>query len=397
MHGMRPFGALIGMDEARARLLDAARPVARVDELPLREACGRVCAQDVAAPFDVPPFARATMDGYAMWAADGAAPRKLVGEVPAGATSLPRIGPGEAARIATGAPLPPGADAVVKVEQAAEEHGQVRAQMPPRPGQFVDPAGVDLAKGARVVSRGEVLTPARLGLLASVGLARVRVVARPRVALLSSGDELLSPGAPPEPLRIFDSNTTTLGALFAAAGGAVEALPRLPDEREAMREALVAAAGRADLVVVSGGASVGARDHAAGALAEAGEVLFHGVRVKPGKPMLAGRIGSALVVGLPGNPTSALSNAHLFVVPALRRMAGLPAAAASVTRAPLAVEARGEPDRFLVLPVKLDAGRVVPTFKSSGALTSIAASDGWIGVPEGTTLAAGTPVDVHPW
>jgi len=337
------------------------------------------------------------MDGYAVRAADGVAPRRIVAEVPAGATALPSLGPGEAARIATGAPVPPGADAVVKVEQATEAKGHLSAQMPPEPGQFLDPAGIDLPRGARVVSRGEILTPARLGLLASVGRARVRVVGRPRVALLSSGDELLAPGEPFRPLRIYDSNTTTLRALFEETGGHVEVRPRLPDAREATRDALRDAAEGADLVVISGGASVGARDHAAGALAEAGEVLFHGVRVKPGKPLLAGRIGDALVVGLPGNPTSALSNAHLFVLPALRRMMDAPARTAAATHARFAADVAGERDRFLVLPVRLEAGVATPTFKGSGSLTSIAASDGWIGVPEGTSLRAGAQVEVHPW
>ena len=142
---------------------------------------------------------------------------------------------------------------------------------------------------------------------------------------------------------------------------------------------------------------MGARDLVVDALRAEGEVIFHGVRVKPGKPLLAGRVGACLVVGLPGNPTSALSNALIFLVPVVRRLAGLPPSESRAVRAALAQEVRGEPDRYQFLPVRLEAGRAIPTFKGSGSLTSMAASDGWIGVPEGATLAAGAPVDVHPW
>lgn len=388
-HGMRPFGDLLSKEDALARLLAAAPVVARVEELPLAAARGRACAEDVRAPFPVPPFARATMDGYAVRAGE-AGPLRVVGDVPAGARDLPTVGPGGCARIATGAPLPPGADAVVRVEDAREDAGGV-AVKPARPGQFVDPAGSDLAEGAPVASRGEVLTPARLGLLASVGRTAVRALARPRVAVVTTGDELLQPGEPHDPRRVFDANGTTLRALLEEAGAAVVSVAHARDDLAATRAALDA---DADLVVVSGGASVGARDLVADAL---DEVLLHGVRVKPGKPLLAGRRGGRLVIGLPGNPTSALSNAALFVAPVVRRMAGLPEAAPNVVEAALASDVRGEPDRFLFLPVRLEDGRAHPTFKGSGALTSLAASDGWVGVPEGASLRAGDRVAVTRW
>ena len=396
MHGMRPFGALLPKERALAMLLDAARPLVATEEAPLAEALGRVAAETVRAPFAVPPFARAMMDGYAVRSADGPTLR-VGGDLFAGARAPPPLAPGEARRIATGAPVPPGADAVVRVEDADEKDGTVTLRVAARPGLSVDPRGSDLAEGALVVAEGDALTPARLGLLASVGRARVRVHARPRVALFSSGDELLRPGEPADPWRIYDSNTTTLRALFEAAGAAVRAEPALPDDLDAMRAALRAAAAGADLVVFTGGASVGAKDLVADALRAEGEILFHGVRVKPGKPLLAGRVGAALVVGLPGNPTSALSNAHLFLLHTLRRLARLPEPAARAVEAPLAAEVRGEPERFLFLPVRLEAGRAVPTFKGSGALTSLAASDGWVGVPEGARLAAGERVLVTLW
>lgn len=396
MHGMRPFGALLPKEEALAKLLAAAAPVARVETLPLARAAGRVAADDVRAPFDVPPFARSTMDGYAVRSAD-AGERSLVGDVFAGATALPTLGAGEAARIATGAPLPPGADAVARVEDTSERDGRVALRAAPRAGQFVESAGADLRRGDAVLRAGDVLTPARLGLLASIGTNEVRVRARPRVAVVSSGDELLRPGDAPHPLRIYDSNSTTLAALCEAQGAEVTRLPSLPDTLDALTHALAGAARGHDCIVVSGGASAGAKDLVVDALAKLGDVLFHGVRVKPGKPLLAARVGSCLVVGLPGNPTSALSNACLFLAPALRQMAGLPPAAPAAADAELAHEVVGEGERFLFLPVKLQDGRATPTFKGSGALTSIAASDGWIGVPEGARLPAGSRVTVHAW
>lgn len=400
MHGMRPFGALVSKEEALAMLLDAARPVTEVEELPLAAARARAAAEEVRAPFAVPPFDRATMDGYAVRAQDAAAPGarlRVVGEALAGARSPPPVGVREAARVATGAPVPPGADSVVRVEDTFEEDGSVMLRVAVRARQNVDPAGADLPLDALVVAPGVALTPARLGLLASVGRARVRVLRRPRVALFSSGDELLRPGEALRPGAIYDSNGTTLRALLEDAGAEVDAQPALPDDLAALRGALRAAAASHDLVLFTGGASVGAKDLTVDALRAEGRVLFHGVRVKPGKPLLAGSVGRALVVGLPGNPTSALTNAALFVVPALRRLAGLPEAWPRLGEATLAVDVKGEPERFLFLPVRWDEGRAVPTFKGSGALTSLAASDGWIGVPEGASLAAGARVVVHAW
>lgn len=400
MHGMRPLRALIPKEEALDRLLAAARPVSRVETLPLHQAAGRVAAEALEAPFAVPPFARSMMDGYALRAADASTPGarlRVVGEVLAGAADLPEVGAGEAVRIATGAPLPPGADSVVRVEDADEAEGFVAFRVAARRGGSVDPPGSDLELGARVLAPGLVLTPARLGLVASVGRASVAVLARPRVALFSSGDELLRPGEPPAPNRIYDSNGATLRALLESAGAEVSPQPALPDRLDALVEALSRAAASHDAVVFSGGASAGAKDLVVDALRACGEVLFHGVRVKPGKPLLAGLVGDCLVVGLPGNPTSALSNGALFLAPAIRRMAGLPDTPPQEVAAELARDVEGEPERFLFLPVRLEEGRAVTTFKGSGALTSLAGSDGWLGVPEGARLRAGERVRVRLW
>lgn len=393
---MRPFGDLTPKEEALRILLAAAPRVPATEVIPLLAARGRVAGEDVHAPVAVPPFDRATMDGYAVRVADGARLR-VAGDAFAGALPPP-LRAGEAMRIATGAPVPPGADAVVRVEDTSETGGIVQLQVAAQPGRSIERIGNDIILGARVVAAGDVLTPARLGLLASLGIATARVRARPRVTVLTTGDELLAPGEAPQPGRIFDANATSLAAVLEEAGGDVRKGARVPDDPDAHRRALRDAASASDLVVLSGGASVGARDLVVDALrAEDATLLLHGVRVKPGKPLLAATMGRALVVGLPGNPTSALSNAALFVAPALRQMAGLPQAAARTVEAGLAIDVEGEKDRYLFLPVRVEGGHARPTFKGSGALTSMAGSDGWIGVPEGVTLRAGTRVVVTLW
>lgn len=390
MHGMRPFGELLAKEDALARLLHAASRVDRAEVVPLAGAVGRASAEALHAGFDVPPFDRATMDGYAVRSGP-ARQLRVVGDAFAGATPAP-LAEGEATRIATGAPIPIGADAVVRVEDTREADGFVTVPEV-RPRQNVDPAGVDVAMGAPTIRSGDVLSPARIGLLAALGIETVRVVARPRVAVVSTGDELLQPGAPPQPGRIYDSNSTALHALFSPIADA-RRLPALKDDANAQRSALREVASSFDLIVMTGGASVGAKDHARDAL---DEVLFHGVRVKPGKPLLAGRIDGTLVIGLPGNPTSALSNAALFVLPTLRQIAGFPPQAARTVRARLAARVAGDPARYLFLPVKLASGVASPTFKGSGAISSLAESDGWIGVPEGESRDAGSEVEVTLW
>lgn len=399
MHGMRPFGALKSRDEALAILLAAAEAPRRSERVPLGAARGRVNALDIQAPIDVPPFDRATMDGYAVRSADTAArkPLKLVGAAHAGRPHAGRIGEGQAVRIATGAPLPEGADSVARVEDTEESDGLVTLTHTVAPGRFVDPAGHDITKGAVVLAAGRRLTPARLGLLASLGLAEVEVTPRPRVALHTSGDELIRPGDPPRPGAIYDSNTVTLTSFLEQAGAAVQAARPLPDDLPTLREAIRQSAAGADLVVTTGGASVGERDLIVDALREEGEVFFHGVSVKPGKPLLAGRIGNAVFVGLPGNPTSALTNAALFLAPLLDKLAGSVEPAKRSSNARLAERVVGEGERYLFLPVRLEAGRAFPTFRGSGALTSLSESDGWIGVAAGETLEPGSLVEVQAW
>ena len=293
---MRPFTSTISIDEALRRARAAVVAVERTERVSLREAAGRVAAEDVTARADVPPFDRAAMDGYAVVAIDTreattTSPRSLrrTGVTFAGHAPHAGIAAGECVEIATGAPLPPGADAVVMVERTTREGGRVLVREPARPGQHVGRRANDLAAGDAVVSRGDWLSPARVGALAAAGVPDVLVFARPLVALASTGDELVLPGQPLGEGRIHDVNRFTLPAVIGAHGADTRLLPTVGDSAGAVHAALDAAGG-ADLVVFTGGSSVGDRDLVALVVAERGDILFHGVSMKPGKPTMLARL-----------------------------------------------------------------------------------------------------------
>ncbi len=401
---MRPFRSVIPLDEALRLLLDAARPVDRVEALPLEQAAGRVLTAAAVATRDVPPFDRSAMDGYAVRADDtrGAtanAPVTLaaVSTIFAGEAPVEAVGPHQCTSIATGAPLPPGANAVVMVEHTAPGEGStIRVFGEVAPGQNVGRRGTDIASGKIVVPAGAVLSPARLGALAALGLPQVEVFARPLVYLASTGNELVPPGQPLGLAQIYEVNRFTLAPVVEAHGGRVLVGPVALDTLESLSAALDRAETEgADLIVLSGGSSVGDRDLLIDIVRERGEVLFHGIAVKPGKPTLLARVGSRLLLGMPGNPTSCLSNAYILLIPLLRRLARLPAWTPRRSRVPLASAVRNTSGRHTFFTVRLEHGQAVPAFKGSGDITSLAHADGYIEIPaEVTQLAAGTLVDV---
>jgi molybdopterin molybdotransferase len=393
---MRPFGALIGMDEARARLLDAARPVARVDELPLREACGRVCALDVAAPFDVPPFARATMDGYAVRAADARAPLPIAFRAAAG-EDPPPLPEGHAAGITTGGVVPDGADAVVPVERATERDGSVHFDGDVVPGDHVREIGSDLRRGAQVLPAGVPLVPLALAALSAAGIAEIAVHRRPRVAVVVTGDELRTP---PEPLRrgqIYESNGSFLAARSRALGAELVGIERVADDAEATRDAFARALETADLVLASGGVSVGPHDHVKPALRALGvRELFWRIALQPGKPAWAGELDGCLVVALPGNPLSVLAGYELLVRPALGRLSGLRQPVPTRLRLPLSEPVRRLADRMRAVPSVLEGSSVRPLGAGlSHQLGRAALADALALLPAGGADApAGELVDV---
>ncbi|MFN7978059.1 MAG: gephyrin-like molybdotransferase Glp [Vicinamibacterales bacterium] len=369
----------------------------------LDQLSGRVLADDVTAQADVPPFARAMMDGYAVHADDttGAtldAPRSLtiIGRVFTGDVFDGRVSRGEAVEIATGAPLPGGATAVVMVEDTAPDAtpDRVLVRATVTPGQHVGRAGADIAANTVVLGAGDHLLPARVGVLAALGRTSAPVYARPRVAIVSTGNEVVPPGTPLRPGQIHDVNRATLCAVVEANGGEPVPIAVAADTLEALNDALTQAAA-CDAIVFSGGSSVGERDLLIDLLHARGEVVFHGVATRPGKPTAFGRIDGTPVFGMPGNPTSCLTNAYVMLVPFLRTLAHLPPHRPHVVRVPLARRVTSAPDRTQFYTVRVVDGRAVPAFKASGDITSMAHADGYVEIAaEVTAVEAGTLVDV---
>jgi molybdopterin molybdotransferase len=311
---------MLTLEEAQRRLL-ARASITGEEEVELGAAAGRVLADPrIAAPLDVPPFANSAMDGFALRASDTPGALRIVGEVAAGSRDLPPVSAGEAVRIMTGAPLPPGTDTIVPVEDADEADGTVRVSRSTE-GTYVRSAGSDTPAGAEVCLPG-ALGPAQVAVLASLGLARVRVRMRPRVAILSTGDELVEPGQSLAPGQIYNSNGPALEAAIAEAGGEPHGLGRSADRRADVEDALRAGS-TYDLVVSSGGVSVGQHDHVRDVLEAAGSLDFWRIAVQPGKPLAVGELQGVTVIGLPGNPVSALVTFELFARPMIRAMLGL--------------------------------------------------------------------------
>ncbi len=392
---------MLTVEEALEQVLGRAR-VLETERVDLRLALGRVLAEPVVSRRVIPPWANASMDGYAVRAADTlAAPVTLavVGRVTAGMLPARPLARGEAVRIFTGAPLPPGSDAVVPQEEVEAEGDRVRLARPVQAGASVRPRGEDVEAGQRVLEPGRALGPAEVGLLAALGHSPVLVHRRPRVAILSTGNELADLGAEPAPGQIPNTNTYSLMAQVVEAGGEPVNLGVAPDRVEAIAERLEW--GRAaDVLVTSAGVSVGELDLVREALTRAGATLhLWQVAMRPGKPITVGSLGPTLVFGLPGNPVSAMVTFELFVRPALRKMSGrtalfrprLPARALERIANP------GPRRGYLRVTLARDGdgyGARLTGDQGSAILRSMVLADGLAVVPGGTTLEAGDRVDV---
>lgn len=312
-------------DEAKEIVLSHVRPLSS-ERVPLEEAGDRVLVDDLVADVDLPPFRASTMDGYAVRHDDSSPRRTALGEGYAGRDSDVTVSEGMAARIMTGAPVPDGADAVVRIENTTTEDGHVLIhQEYVAEGENIRPVGSDMRKGDVLVTAGSTLGPAEVGLLASLGHASVLVGRRPRVVVLSTGDELVQPDETPGPGQIRDSNRFSLAVAARRAGAEVVLNRHVPDEMDELRATMSAAVEQADVIVTSGGVSMGDRDLVKGLLGELAEVRFRRVFMKPGKPLNFATVGGKLLFGLPGNPVSCLVSFHLFVRPALQIMQSAPA------------------------------------------------------------------------
>jgi len=391
---MKPMKALISLEEGMRILLDIAQPIRRAERVSLLQASGRVLAEPIVAAADVPPFPRAAMDGYAVIAEDtfGAgnfnpARLRLIEVVHAADIAQGAVTSGGCIQVATGAPVPPGADAVVQFEdtEVEAEAGAVKIYTPVYPRQNISSRGRDIQVGQTVLGAGTRLDPSKIGVLAALGFTEVAVVAKPTVAVIPSGNEIVAPGEPLTPGKIYDINSYTLAALIQDIGGAPRLFPimkdTLEDVRRTLREALAC-----DLVVLSGGSSVGERDVMVEAVESMGEVKFHGIAVKPGKPTLCGVIEGKLVLGMPGYPTSCLTNGYGLLAPALRKLAHLPAAHTGGVELPMARRYTSTTGRHQYLPVRIEGGEVAPVFKESGAITSMADAEGYIEIPANVDL-----------
>ena len=402
MTTMRPIRETIPLDEALALVLDAGSPIERTERVSIHDADGRVVAVSPVAALDVPPFDRAAMDGYAVVAEDtfGAGryePRNLrcIEKVYTGAVPTRQLSRGECAEIATGAPMPDGADAVVMVEETDRAgDGSVRIFTPVYPRQHVGRRGADIEAGQHVLAAGDVINASRIGALAATGVLDVEVFAKPRVAILSTGNEIVEPGRPLGPGQIYDINRFTLSTIISAHGGIPVPLPTAQDDLASLTTAIESAASE-DAIVFSGGSSVGERDLIMDVLRVTGEVLFHGIAVKPGKPTVFGRIRSRPFLGMPGYPTSCLSNAYMLLIPLLRRMARLPEHRPQIARMPLGRRIVSTTGRHQFYTIRIENGTATPAFKASGDITSMSRADGYIEIPAQTDIVeAGELVDV---
>jgi molybdopterin molybdotransferase len=384
------------VSEARERLLQAVGPLNKTEEVPLDQALGRVLAEPARALTDVPPADNSAMDGYAFRRADlDAAGNTLPISARIHAGHAPEaLATGTAARIFTGACVPAGADTVVMQEHCREADDRVSVDPTPALGANIRRAGEDLRASAEIVAAGRRLAPQDLGLLASTGMDRVRVSRPVRVVVLSTGDELVRPGIALQAGQIYNSNATVLDGLLTRLGCEVTAIEHVPDTAAATRAALEQASARADLVVSSGGVSVGEADHVKNTVAELGRLDLWKIAVKPGKPLAFGQIDRTPFLGLPGNPVAVFVTFCLFAAPLIRRMQGrsddlpepigLPAG--------FALDKPGKREEYL--RVRIESGRLVPyPHQGSGVLSSVAWAHGLARIPIDATVAPGETVD----
>ena len=398
---MKPIKETIPLEEARQLIAEACRPIDRTERLRIVDANGRVAAADVLSTRDVPPFARAGMDGFALRAEDtfGASryePKTLrvIDKVYTGQVPTKSIEPGTAIEIATGAPMPQGADAVVMVEETEKAGTDVRVLTPVYPRQNVGRQGADIVVGQTVIARGWVLNPSRIGAIAALGVGDVEVYAKPTVAILSTGNEIADPGEELRPGQIYDINKFTLSTIIQEHGGVPTPFSTAQDTIEALEQAIDACAS-CDVLVFSGGSSVGERDLILDVIGRKGEIVFHGIAVKPGKPTVFGTVNGKPMFGMPGYPTSCLSNAYMLLVPALRSMARLQPRHTQTVSLPLGQRIVSTTGRHQFYTVKIVDGQAMPAFKASGDITSMSQADGYIEIPAQTDIVEkGERVDV---
>lgn len=389
------FGALMTLEQAGERVAALVAPVGGTETVPLAAADGRVLADTVLAPLDLPPFANSAVDGYAVHSGDlapsGTTRLPLGGRVAAGADAAGFTARGLAIRVFTGAPMPPGADTVFMQEDVVLEDGAVLLPAGLAPGANARPAGEDIARGALAAAAGQRLRPQDLALLSALGVTEVVVRRRPRVAIFSTGDELTEPGQPLAPAAIYDANRALLRAMVTRAGAEVVDLGILRDERAGLAQRLAEAAASCDLVLTSGGVSTGEEDHVKAALEQVGALAFWRIGIKPGRPVALGRIGTVPFIGLPGNPVAVFVTFAFVARVLIARLAGTAPVAPLSLPVRLGFAYRKKEGRREYVRVSLEPGpdgvQVARKYPQDGAgvLTSLTRTDGLVELAEDMT------------
>lgn len=386
MSRMTPFTKLIDFDQAKKTIMQYTKKIQRIEEVDISKAYGRVLAETVVASHNVPGFRRAAMDGYAVVASDTYQAKRLEphqlqlkGKIFAGQTSDVSVKSGQCVQISTGAPMPEGADAVVMVEETELADKTVNIFKPVYPGGNVSNEDSDIKKGTLILEKETVLSPPKIGVLASLGFEKIKVYCQPEIIIFPTGDEIVTPGNSLDLGKIYDINSYTLCSLLESMGCKVTIHKITGDSKEELTASIQNALSY-DFVIFSGGSSVGERDYLKDVIKDTGSLLFHGIALKPGKPTVCGMVNDTMVFGMPGYPTSCLTNAYVLLVPSVKKMARLPYNPEK-KRVVLAVPIVSTIGRHQIYPVSVENDIAYPVFKESGAITSMAKASGYIEIP----------------
>ena len=384
---MRPFHSLISFEEAREIINKNIKSIERTEEVEISDSLGRILYDDIKSKVDVPPFDRAAMDGYAVRAEDtfGAGqfnPKILecIDVVHAGEVSNKKITKNQCIQIATGAPLPSGADAVVMVEDTERDNNNIQIFKPVYPRRNVSGKSEDIKNKELILKKGMVLNPSKIGVLAAIGIDKVKVFEKPNVAVIPTGNEIAKIGTPLKKGQVYDINSYTLASIVRE-NGCIPIVHNIAVDTYEEIKKIIKESLKYDVIVLSGGSSVGERDVLVDVVKDMGEVLFHGVQIKPGKPVLCGKIDNKLIFGIPGYPTSCMTNAYLFLMPTLRKIAKIPEKKENIIKAKISKRVVSTLGRHQFLTVMVENNLARPVFKESGAITSMANANGYIEIP----------------
>ena len=398
---MRAFGKLTPFVDALKMSLEVSIPMERTEKVKLEDALGRVHAEELVSPLNVPDYTRAAMDGYALISDDTSSASKdisvslrMIGEIFAGDSGKNVLSRGECFKIATGGMLPEGADAVIPFEDIAERPDSIVLETPVPEGSCLGLLGEDIKKGEVILKGETLLHSAHIGAAASVGISELKCYDKPVVAIAVSGDEIVEVGGELGVGQVYDTNSYTLSAVISKAGGRAEKLPIVRDSVENIEKAIKSS--DADIITFTGGSSVGERDLIVDAIKNLGKVIYHGITAKPGKPCLLGKVGDSLVVGMPGYPTSCLTIANVLLAPMIRKISrNRSAEYASEIEVELGDTITAKSESHQIVTVKIQNGIALPVFKGSSVITSMSNADGYVELPRGVSeLNAGEKVQV---